>query len=216
MHKLLAVIAAATIATSAQAVTVINGSFENGVAIPASGTLLVTGGNTAAVAGWRALNVNIDYVSSAKWDAASGARSIDLAGTAAGGILQTIGGFTAGKTYKVVFSLSANPFGANGNYVATASATGGVAQSFTYVKTAANTPTNMLYRQFTYLFTASSASQNLQFRANNTALARGGFGPVLDRVGISLVPEPASWSMLIAGFGMIGFAMRRRKVAVAA
>jgi hypothetical protein len=29
------------------------------------------------------------------------------------------------------------------------------------------------------------------------------------------VPEPASWAMLIAGFGLTGAAMRRRKVAVA-
>lgn len=30
------------------------------------------------------------------------------------------------------------------------------------------------------------------------------------------VPEPASWALMIAGFGMVGFAMRRRKVALAA
>lgn len=30
------------------------------------------------------------------------------------------------------------------------------------------------------------------------------------------VPEPGTWAMLIAGFGMVGFAARRRKAAVAA
>ena len=30
------------------------------------------------------------------------------------------------------------------------------------------------------------------------------------------VPEPASWAMLIAGFGLTGAAMRRRRLAVAA
>lgn len=209
MRTLIALIAAATITTGAQAVTLINGSFESGAAIP-GGSVNVAANDTTTVTGWRALNANIDYVSSSVWDAAAGSRSIDLAGTAAGGILQRINGFTPGEQYKVVFSMSANPFGANGNYLATLSVTGGVAQTFTYVKTAANSPTNMLYQRFTYLFTASSALQNIQFRANNTALARNGFGPVIDRVGISLVPEPASWTMLIAGFGMIGFAMRRR------
>ncbi len=29
------------------------------------------------------------------------------------------------------------------------------------------------------------------------------------------VPEPATWAMLIAGFGMVGFAMRRRRASVA-
>jgi PEP-CTERM motif len=32
----------------------------------------------------------------------------------------------------------------------------------------------------------------------------------------SLVPEPASWAMLVMGFGLVGATMRRRKVAVAA
>lgn len=32
----------------------------------------------------------------------------------------------------------------------------------------------------------------------------------------STVPEPASWAMLIAGFGLVGAAMRRRKAALAA
>lgn len=35
-------------------------------------------------------------------------------------------------------------------------------------------------------------------------------------IGIGNVPEPASWTMLIAGFGLTGAAMRRRRAAVAA
>ena len=38
----------------------------------------------------------------------------------------------------------------------------------------------------------------------------------LVRGGNAAIPEPASWAMLIAGFGLIGAAMRRRKVAIAA
>jgi hypothetical protein len=30
------------------------------------------------------------------------------------------------------------------------------------------------------------------------------------------VPEPASWAMLVMGFGLVGVATRRRKVVVAA
>ena len=30
------------------------------------------------------------------------------------------------------------------------------------------------------------------------------------------VPEPASWAMMIAGFGLTGAALRRRRIAVAA
>ncbi len=35
------------------------------------------------------------------------------------------------------------------------------------------------------------------------------------RAAIANVPEPASWAMMIAGFGMVGGALRRRRVAVA-
>jgi len=44
----------------------------------------------------------------------------------------------------------------------------------------------------------------------------GGGGFELDNVTIGFVPEPGTWAMLITGFGMIGFAARRRRIAVAA
>jgi hypothetical protein len=40
-------------------------------------------------------------------------------------------------------------------------------------------------------------------------------GPDSIRI-LTLVPEPATWAMLIAGFGLVGFAARRRRTAVAA
>jgi hypothetical protein len=41
-------------------------------------------------------------------------------------------------------------------------------------------------------------------------------GPVLDNVLVSQVPEPATWAMLIAGFGLVGFAARRQRKLAAA
>ena len=43
-----------------------------------------------------------------------------------------------------------------------------------------------------------------------------GTSSVVFRVAASGVPEPASWAMLIVGFGAIGFGMRRRSNAVTA
>jgi hypothetical protein len=41
----------------------------------------------------------------------------------------------------------------------------------------------------------------------------GRFGPNFTfDVGVAAVPEPASWAMMLAGFGAVGYAMRRRKV----
>lgn len=58
-------------------------------------------------------------------------------------------------------------------------------------------------------FTAGSAG-SLIFRIGTN----GGddFGPVIDNVNLdrTAVPEPASWAMMIAGFGLAGAALRRR------
>ncbi len=43
-----------------------------------------------------------------------------------------------------------------------------------------------------------------------------GVGGYLDDITISAVPEPATWGLMIAGFGMVGFAARRRRTVVAA
>jgi hypothetical protein len=45
----------------------------------------------------------------------------------------------------------------------------------------------------------------------------GGYSDNTGRFVITVgVPEPASWALMIAGFGMVGVAMRRRKAVVAA
>lgn len=68
----------------------------------------------------------------------------------------------------------------------------------------------------TFSFTASATSQVLKFLADGTP---GGAPPISFLDGVSLqaaVPEPATWAMLIVGFGAVGFASRRRRQTVAA
>jgi len=43
----------------------------------------------------------------------------------------------------------------------------------------------------------------------------GGGGFELDNVTIGVVPEPATWGLMIVGFGLVGFAARRRKIVAA-
>jgi hypothetical protein len=64
-------------------------------------------------------------------------------------------------------------------------------------------------------FTATATSQLLTFLAEGTP---SGAPPISFLDGVSLtaaVPEPATWAMMIAGFGLIGASMRRRTVTVA-
>jgi hypothetical protein len=72
------------------------------------------------------------------------------------------------------------------------------------------------WHQVTHAFTATSSSQLLSFLSMGTP---NGLPPVALLDGVSLtgnVPEPASWALLIAGFGLVGAAARRRKAVVAA
>lgn len=60
-------------------------------------------------------------------------------------------------------------------------------------------------------FTNPGASEA---RNQNFAAGRSGNGRAADRSitppSISAVPEPGTWAMIVAGAGIIGFAMRRR------
>ncbi len=210
MRIFFAACAAVAMASSAQAVTVINGSFETGVAIPTGSVFLPAPPiDTTSIPGWRILSSGVDYANSTLWDASTGGRSIELAGIGSGGIQQRIENqFVIGEKYRIRFDLSANPFAANGTYQALVSATGGGAEYFSYTKTAANSPTNMLYQTFQYIWTATTTSANFQFRSRGN----GAQGVILDSVSIGLVPEPAQWMLLIIGFGMTGYAMRRRGI----
>jgi hypothetical protein len=46
----------------------------------------------------------------------------------------------------------------------------------------------------------------------------GGAPPIsfLDGVSLTAVPEPASWALMLAGFGLVGLAARRRTTTLAA
>lgn len=62
-------------------------------------------------------------------------------------------------------------------------------------------------------FTATSTSGTIDF---NGSLIAGNSATAIDNLVLSAVPEPATWAMLVVGFGMVGFAARRRTAAVAA
>lgn len=70
----------------------------------------------------------------------------------------------------------------------------------------------------TFVFTAQTANDILSFLAIGTP---DGVPPftLLDGVSVTeagVVPEPATWALMIGGFAMVGFAARRRRTTVAA
>lgn len=69
------------------------------------------------------------------------------------------------------------------------------------------------YVTYTYGFIPTVAG-SMRLRFGTSSGDR--IGPILDNVMVSQVPEPASWAMMITGFGLVGFAARRRRGAVAA
>ncbi|QXQ08593.1 PEPxxWA-CTERM sorting domain-containing protein [Sphingosinicellaceae bacterium] len=72
----------------------------------------------------------------------------------------------------------------------------------------------MMYETFTYDFVASGTMQDIQFRSEEN----NAYGTVLDNVSIAevtletsgVVPEPATWGLMLGGFMMVGVAARRR------
>lgn len=127
-----------------------------------------------------------------------------------GSATRLVTGLTFGQQYNLSFLLSGDNRPGEA-YVLT----GGIAGlSFTVNGTVGAAGTN-LGSLLTYGFTATSSSHLLSF---GQASATDG-SPIIDNIRIEsvggAVPEPASWAMLLAGFGMVGFAARRRRTITA-
>ena len=212
LHALKVALLAAScaMATSAGAATFTNGSFELGVN---PGSSFVTLGNgSTGVTGWVVGGDSIAYIGG-YWQAEDGSRSIDLSGNANGSIAQTFD-TVANQTYQVNFFLAGNPDGGTGAKLAILSANGGQQQFDTFTVTGSDSHSNMGWTAYSYDFTATGASTTLSF-ASATGTA---FGPTLDNVTVVAVPEPASWALMILGFGGLGAVLsyQRRNAPVTA
>lgn len=132
-----------------------------------------------------------------------------------GAIYQTIDGLTVGQQYKLSFYQAA---GQQLNFTGPTTEQWQVSfGSETYLSSLYSLPQGGVgpWQAQTMTFTATATSQVLTFLAKGTP---GGAPPIsfLDGVSMSAVPEPASWGLMIVGFGAMGGAMRRRRAVVAA
>ena len=116
----------------------------------------------------------------------------------------------AGTTYRFGFDyyLPANGYGNANDATFTASVGGDQFASFTLGSQAATTWATLSQ---TKTFTSTKSGQfTLSFAGTRFAAK----DVAIDRVFLSTVaavPEPSTWALMLAGFGMVGFAMRRRK-----
>ncbi len=134
----------------------------------------------------------------------------DGGGNFAAGTKQTITGLLVGHQYAVGFDWAAGQqHGFTGATTEAWEVSLGT-QSFTTTPVATASHGFSAWRHQTFVFTAAGASQVLEFFAVGTP---GNLPPIsfLDNVTLEAVPEPATWAMMIAGFGMTGFAARRRR-----
>ncbi|HEX5312774.1 choice-of-anchor C family PEP-CTERM protein [Aquabacterium sp.] len=190
---------------SAQAAPFTNGSFElHDPSIESdSSEPLVLAGETL-LPGWDVLAGSINYVRFNRWQAADGDFSIDLNGEHSDvyGIAQTFDTL-AGQKYLVSFALSGNPDDAPSvkSFVVSAA---GTAATFTF-DTTGHTRQSMQWLPQSFTFTATGASTTLRFDSQTT----GPYGPALDNVRVTAVPEPSLMSLLIAG-SAVAWRMRRR------
>ncbi len=180
--------------------TVVNGSFEMGVN-PDPNSVQLSAGDSTSLTGWTVVSGTIDYVSGT-WTAGDGSRSLDMSGTSAGAIEQSITGFTIGENYQLSFLMAGNTAG--GPTVKSLQASiGSTTQTFTFDDTGYSNA-NMGWSQRTMGFTATSATMTLDF----TSLVNTYYGPALDAVAITPVPEPGMMSLL--GSAAVSFAIGAR------
>jgi len=170
---------------------VVNGSFENGAAI--NGGFRVVGAGDNSITGWNITSGSVDYIGN-YWQAADGVRSIDMSGNGAGTLAQQTIATTVGQEYLVGFWMAGNPDDAPS--LKQLEASFGGSQIFDFQTTPyVTTRNNMLWEYKSFRTIATSTSTDLWFRSlNNTP-----YGPALDNVSVSAVPEMGGMINLASG-----------------
>jgi hypothetical protein len=127
-----------------------------------------------------------------------------------GGISQTINGLAIGEHYILTFNWAATQIAnRKGDTTDQLHITFGDESVDTAIVPVAEGEFEGWYTG-QYQFTATSNSQVLSFLSVGTP---SGLPPIalLDGVSLTAVPEPATWAMMLLGFGGIGAMIRRRR-----
>jgi hypothetical protein len=201
MKKLIIGLAASIgMATSANASTVLSENFESGLGV------FTPSGQVATYTG-------TDYIPCCGTSGSASAMSNHFASFGAGnqpsGTLTTAFNTLAGEIYHLSFD-----YGALGNGTdALSMSLPDYALTFTFFPVA-NNNMDTTFQTATFDILGNGGAITLQF----TSAGTDNVDAILDNVLITDrfapgVPEPATWAMMLLGFGAMGMALRRRRVA---
>ena len=213
--RLMGLVAALALVSAAPATAAVNlisnGSFEFGTNDAGNpGFSTIPGDSGASINNWT-VGGSVDWING-YWQAQDGTHSIDLNGTSIGSIQQTIA-TVAGQTYTLSFYVSANPDNVSnpGSDERSFSVNAGeTTQDFGYtifVPTNSRASMNWDFRTFNFVATGESTVINF---ASTVPEGNCCYGPALDNVAVSAVPELSTWAMMLLGFAGIGFLAYRR------
>ncbi len=204
----------------------VNGSFETPDQVPTGYTDYLVG--SSAITGWTIVGVRGTYVSlvDSAYDgnpgfafpARDGTQWLDLAGfsdNAPNGVQQAVA-TEIGASYLLSFYVG-NVSGGPGNAFGTQSSVGvefgSGGTDFACTNTIAGS--TLTWQRCSQRFVASQASTLFTLRNLDPT---SDFSNAVDDFSIvrivAGVPEPSTWALLIAGFAMVGSALRRRRPAV--
>jgi choice-of-anchor C domain-containing protein len=200
-----AALVAACAAGTASAQIVQNGSFESPAVAPSPFEV----SPPQPIDGWTVTAGSVDLIDG-YWQAHSGVQSIDLSGDAPGTLTQDVS-LDTGQLYLLTFWVSGNPDGPPDlktfDFSVTNTTPMTVANINFLVASPPQSRADMNWQPREWLFLAGEGPHTLVFQSTTP----GPFGPALDDVGVTLVPEPETYAMLLAGMGFIGFIARRRR-----
>jgi choice-of-anchor C domain-containing protein len=183
---------------------VTNGSFES----PTVQGLhnMYTGVDTVSLTGWVVdqAGTSVDHVNEL-WNDAEGFQSIDLNGTEAGSIYQDLA-TTSAQKYKIRFALAGNSHGFDDKRLEVLW-DGAQIADLTFAQAGYN-DSDMGWAYHEFIATAGDNSTRLTFHSLTGAMQGdegfySWYGPAIDDVSVSAIPEPGAAMMALVGFSLL-------------